>query len=60
MRDFAAGVARDAQASLGLAEHASRAGAFLRRIPEFDRDIADLDGLAVMADLLVEAEAQWP
>jgi len=56
-RRFGAGVARDALSTTELAERASRAGAFVRRIPEFDRDVADLDGLAAMADLLVDTEA---
>jgi anion-transporting ArsA/GET3 family ATPase len=56
-RSFGAGVARDARATAGLAGRAAQRGAFLRRIPEFDRDVSDLDGLAAMADLLVTAEA---
>jgi anion-transporting ArsA/GET3 family ATPase len=55
---FAAGVARDKRSTADLAGRAARAGAFVRRIPEFDRDVADLDGLASMADLLVDTEAR--
>ena len=53
--EYGAGVERDARSTAGLSERAARETAFLRRIPEFDRDVSDLDGLTAMADLLVEA-----
>jgi hypothetical protein len=42
----AALVARDARATAPLVARAERNGYFLRRVPEFSRDIHDLDGLA--------------
>jgi len=57
-RRFSEGVRRDAESSATLTQRAEQAGAFLRKILEFDRDISDLDALAVMADLLMQTEVQ--
>jgi hypothetical protein len=35
-----------------------QAGGFVARIPEFDRDVHDLGGLAAIADLLQGSESQ--
>jgi anion-transporting ArsA/GET3 family ATPase len=47
---YAAMVARDAQATRPLRERASRSGYFVRQVPEFPRDVRDLDGLGRVAD----------
>jgi anion-transporting ArsA/GET3 family ATPase len=51
---YAALVERDASAIEPLAERVRERGGFVARIPEFDRDVHDLGGLAAIADLLAE------
>ena len=51
-RGYAALVERDADAVEPLAARVRARGGFVTRIPEFDRDVHDLDGLAAIADLL--------
>jgi anion-transporting ArsA/GET3 family ATPase len=51
-RGYAALVERDAGAVEPLAARVRARGGFVTRIPEFDRDVHDLDGLAAIADLL--------
>lgn len=51
-RGYAALVERDADAVEPLAGRVRARGGFVTRIPEFDRDVHDLDGLAAIADLL--------
>jgi len=51
---YAGLVERDAGAVEALAGRVRARGGFVTRIPEFDRDVHDLDGLAAIADLLAE------
>ncbi len=51
-RGYASLAERDARAVEPLAERVRRAGGFVTPIPEFDRDVHDLAGLAAIADLL--------
>jgi anion-transporting ArsA/GET3 family ATPase len=53
-RGYASLVQRDAAAVEPLAERVRERGGFVSRIPEFDRDVHDLDGLAAIADRLAE------
>jgi len=53
-RGYASLVQRDAAAVEPLAGRVRKGGGFVRRIPEFDRDVHDLDGLAAIADRLAE------
>jgi anion-transporting ArsA/GET3 family ATPase len=53
-RGYAALVERDADAVEPLAGRVRARGGFVTRIPEFDRDVHDLGGLAAIADLLAE------
>jgi anion-transporting ArsA/GET3 family ATPase len=55
LRSYASFVERDARALAPLASRASERGAWVRRIPEFDRDVRDLESLRAMADHLIEA-----
>jgi anion-transporting ArsA/GET3 family ATPase len=55
-RGYASLVERDADAVEPLAGRVRARGGFVARIPEFDRDVHDLDGLAAIADRL-SAEA---
>jgi anion-transporting ArsA/GET3 family ATPase len=52
VQGYARLVERDASAIEPLAERVRARGGFVRRIPEFDRDVHDLGGLAAIADLL--------
>ena len=53
-RGYASLVQRDARAVEPLAGRVRERGGFVTRIPEFDRDVHDLDGLAAIADRLAE------
>jgi anion-transporting ArsA/GET3 family ATPase len=53
-RGYASLVQRDALAVEPLAGRVRERGGFVTRIPEFDRDVHDLDGLAAIADRLAE------
>jgi len=53
-RGYAALVARDAGAIGPLAERVRARGGFVIRVPEFDRDVHDLDGLAAIAGILAQ------
>lgn len=53
-RGYARLVERDADAVEPLAARVRARGGFVSRIPEFDRDVHDLGGLAAIADLLGE------
>jgi len=53
-RGYASLVQRDARAVEPLAGRVRERGGFVTRIPEFDRDVHDLDGLAAIADRLGE------
>ena len=46
---YASLVARDARAVEPLAREVRERGGFVARIPEFDRDVHDLDALAALA-----------
>jgi anion-transporting ArsA/GET3 family ATPase len=56
-RGYASLVSRDARAVLPLAARVRERGGFVARIPEFDRDVHDLEGLASMAARLAEPDA---
>jgi anion-transporting ArsA/GET3 family ATPase len=56
---YAAMVARDAESTRPLRDRARRSGYFVRQVPEFSRDVRDLDGLGRVSDC-VFADAPEP
>jgi anion-transporting ArsA/GET3 family ATPase len=51
---YAEMVACDARATASLRQRAGESGYFVRLVPEFPRDVHDLDGLAMLARLVCE------
>ncbi|MCX5740014.1 MAG: hypothetical protein NTZ61_16260, partial [Proteobacteria bacterium] len=53
---YAALVRADAESTAELTARVARMGGFVRRVPELSGDVHDLEGLARVADLVLEAE----